>query len=198
MAALLTKLRGVFGRKRSRHDAETAVGAVAVLVAALALWLVSAGGKAAQARSGYVLTARFDQVDGLSIANPVYLAGIQVGSVLRIELAPGSFKPVVSLSVRRGIVIPKDSAALVMSDGVLGGKFVRIEPGSETEAMRPGDRFSIVQDSVIIEVLLQKIVQGAEARRRGQAPEPGAPEKKPDAPEKTPDEPGKKPDEPKQ
>lgn len=198
MAALLTKLRGVFGRKRSRHDAETAVGAVAVLVAALALWLVSAGGKAAQARSGYVLTARFDQVDGLSIANPVYLAGIQVGSVLRIELAPGSFKPVVSLSVRRGIVIPKDSAALVMSDGVLGGKFIRIEPGSETEAMKPGDRFSIVQDSVIIEVLLQKIVQGAEARRRGQAPEPGAPEKKPDAPEKMPDEPGKKPDEPKQ
>lgn len=198
MAALLTRLRGVFGRKRPRHDVETAVGAVAMLVGALALWVVSAGGKAAQASGGYVLTARFDQVDGLSTGNPVYLAGIQIGSVLRIELAPGSFKPVVSLSVRRGIVIPKDSAALVMSDGVLGGKFLRIEAGSETEAMAPGDRFSMVQDSVIVEVLLQKIVQGAEARRRGQAPEPGAPEKKPDAPEKKPDEPGKKPDEPKQ
>jgi len=198
VAALLTRLRGVFGRKRPRHDVETAVGAVAVLVAALALWLASAGGKAAQASSGYVLTARFDQVDGLTVGSPVYLAGIQIGSVLRIELAPGSFKPVVSPSVRRGIVIPKDSAALVMSDGVLGGKFVRIEPGAETEAMQPGERFPTVQDSVIIEALLQKIVQGAEARRRGQAPEPGAPGKKPDAPEKKPDEPQKKPDEQKQ
>lgn len=178
-------------RRISRQDFETIVGGVAMLAAALALWLASAGGKAAQASNGYVLTARFDQVDGLTVGSPVFLAGIRVGSVLKIELAPGTLKPLVSLSVRRDIALPADSAALVMSDGVLGGKFVRIEAGSETETMKPGDRFSIVQDSVIVEQILQKIVQGAEARRRGE-------EKKPDAPEKKPEEPGKKPQEQKQ
>ncbi len=173
--------------KISRQDFETAIGAVVVLAAALALWLVSAGGKAAQAAHGYLLTARFDQVDGLVIGSPVLLSGIQVGSVQKIELAPGTLKPLVTMSIRRGLAVPTDSAALVMSDGVFGSKFVRIEPGSEIEAMKPGERFSLVQDSVIVEQILQKIIQGAEARRRGDEPakdEPPRPEpgKEPEAP----------------
>jgi phospholipid/cholesterol/gamma-HCH transport system substrate-binding protein len=188
-------------RKLSRQDFETVIGAVALVVAAFALWLVSAGGKAAEARGGYPLTARFDQVDGLAIGSPVFLAGINVGSVVKIELAPGTLKPLVTLSVRRGTVVPTDSAALVMSDGVLGGKFVRIEPGAETEALKPGERFQTVQDSVIVEQILQKIVQGAELRRRGEEPQKDAPKKDdappPPSPEKKPDAPAPQPDAPK-
>lgn len=193
-------------RKLSRPDFETAIGALALVAAALALWLVSVGGKAARAGNGYVLTARFDQIDGLTTGSPVFLSGIQVGSVVKIDLAPGTLKPIVTISVRRGLAIPADSALLVMSDGVLGGKFMRIEPGSETEAMKPGERFQTVQDSVIVEQILQKIVQGAEARRRGDEPKQEAPRKNdapPPGPEKTPDAPepkpeGPKPDTPKQ
>ena len=191
-------------RKLSRQDFETVIGAVALVVAALALWLVSAGGKAAQASSGYVLTARFDQVDGLTTGSPVFLSGIQVGSVLKIDLAPGTLKPLVTISVRRGLAVPADSALLIMSDGMLGGKFVRIEAGSETEALKPGDRFQTVQDAIIVEQILQKIVQAAEARRRGEEPKKEEPQKnegpKP-APEKAPDPPkpdAPKPDAPKQ
>jgi phospholipid/cholesterol/gamma-HCH transport system substrate-binding protein len=178
-------------RRISRQDFETVIGAVALIAAALALWLASAGGKAAQANEGYLLTARFDQIDGLTTGNPVYLAGIRVGSVVKIELAPNSLKPLITISVRRGLVVPADSALLVMSDGVLGGKFLRIEAGSETEALKPGERFQMVQDSVIVEQILYKIVQGAEARRRGEEPTkeepkkdeaPPAQEKKPDVP----------------
>jgi phospholipid/cholesterol/gamma-HCH transport system substrate-binding protein len=190
VAAQLTRRR-----RLARHDFETLIGALVVAAAALALWAASAGGKAAQAGGGYLLSARFNQVDGLAIGNPVFLAGIRVGSVRSIELSPDSFKPVVTMSVRRGIAVPADSSALVMTDGVLGGKFVRIEPGADTEAMKPGDRFGMVQDSVIVEVLLQKIVQGAEARRRAREEES---EKKPDAPEKIPGAPDRKPDEQKQ
>jgi len=182
-------------RRITRQDFETIVGTVALLAAAFALWAASAGGKAAEARGSYHLTARFDQVDGLATGNPVYLAGIQVGSVVKLELAPNSLKPLVTISVRSGLAIPADSALLVMSDGVLGGKYMRIEAGSETEALKPGGRFDTVQDSVIVEQILQKIVQGAEARRRGDDPKPDAPKKneapRPDgpAPEKKPDAP---------
>lgn len=173
-------------KRLPRADYETLIGTAVMAAAALALWLASAGGRAVQASDSYVLVARFDQVDGLSVGSAVFVAGIQVGKVVKIEIAQGTLKPLVTVSVRRGIAVPADSAALVMSDGVLGAKFLRIEPGSETEAMKPGDRFQNVQDSVIVEQILQKIVQGAEARRRGtaspereQAPEK-APEPKPD------------------
>jgi phospholipid/cholesterol/gamma-HCH transport system substrate-binding protein len=172
-------------RKLARQDYETIVGTLALGAVALGLWLVSAGGKAAEARGGYLLTARFGQVDGLTTGNPVYLSGINVGSVVKIELAPNSLKALVTIRVRRGLAVPADSALLVMSDGVLGGKYLRIEAGSETETLKPGARFDIVQDSVIVEQILQKIVQGAEARRRGEEPKPEAP-KKDEAPEKKP------------
>ncbi len=177
-------------RKLSRQDFETIVGTLALAAAALGLWIVSAGGKAAEARGSYHLTARFDQVDGLTTGNPVYLSGIQVGSVMKIELAPNSLKALVTISVRSGLAIPADSALLVMSDGVLGGKYLRIEAGSETESLKPGARFETVQDSVIVEQILQKIVRGAEARRRGDDPKPEAPKKnEPPAPEKKPEAP---------
>jgi hypothetical protein len=74
---------------------------------------------------------------------------------------------------------------------VLGGKFLRIEAGSETEALKPGERFQMVQDSVIVEQILYKIVQGAEARRRGEEPTKEEPKKDeaPPAQEKKPDMP---------
>ena len=163
-------------RKLSRQDFETIVGTLALAAAALGLWIVS--------------TARFDQVDGLTTGNPVYLSGIQVGSVMKIDLAPNSLKALVTISVRSGLAIPADSALLVMSDGVLGGKYLRIEAASEMESLKPGARFETVQDSVIVEQILQKIVQGAEARRRGDDPKPEAPKKnEPPAPEKKPEAP---------
>ena len=167
-------------KRLPRADFETLIGTAVMAAAALALWLASAGGRAAQASDSYTLVARFDQVDGLSVGSAVFVAGIQVGRIVKIELAPGTLKAQVTMSVRRGIAVPTDSAALVMSDGVLGAKFMRIEPGSETESLKPGDRFQNVQDSVIIEQILQKIVQGAEARRRGDTPPEKAPEPKPD------------------
>ncbi|MCW5774426.1 MAG: MCE family protein [Rhodospirillaceae bacterium] len=166
-------------RKLARADAETIVGALAMVVLAVALWIASAQGKASEEAGGYRVTARFDQIDGLAIGNPVYMAGIHVGSVVKIELAPGTLKPLVTFSLKRGIAVPADSAALVMSDGVLGGKFVRIEPGSESEPMKAGDRFQMVQDSVIVEQILEKIVLGAEGRLGKDRNKPGAPDKSP-------------------
>ncbi len=71
-------------KRMSRSDFETLVGTAVMLLAALALWVASAGGRAAQASDSYVLTARFDQVDGLTVGSPVFVAGILVGQVLKV------------------------------------------------------------------------------------------------------------------
>lgn len=150
----------------TRGGLEIAVGAVVCGVIALLIAGGVSGGFAA-ASSGYTLTARYDQADGLAVGNGVHLAGVEVGKVSAMRLDPSSLRPVVEFRFADHVKIPRDSAAMILSDGVLGGKFVKIEPGVETESMKPGDRFEYVQDSVIVEELLEKIVNAADRRITG-------------------------------
>ena len=70
------------------------------------------------------------------------------------------------MRIRKDIELPIDSIALVISAGMLGGKYIKLEPGGETEVFSAGDYFEYVQGAVIFEELLQKIVLDAEGRRR--------------------------------
>jgi phospholipid/cholesterol/gamma-HCH transport system substrate-binding protein len=149
-----------------RGALEVVVGAVVCAVIALLVAGGMAGGLAA-ASGGYTLTAKFDQADGLAVGNPVLLAGVEVGKVSAMRLDPKTLKPIVAFRFKEGIRIPRDSAAMILSDGVLGGKFIKIEPGVEDEYLKPGDRFEFVQDSVIVEELLEKIVNAADKRLGG-------------------------------
>lgn len=149
--------------KRQTH--ETLVGAV--VVAALAVFLVYAFATGKSARAGYVLNARYEQVDGLSIGSPVLLAGVKIGEVTNMRLDPPTRKPIIGLLIDRNVKLPKDTAAMVMSDGVLGGKFVKLVPGADEDFLKAGDHVQYVQDAIIVEELLDMIVRRAEARRAG-------------------------------
>ena len=76
-----------------------------------------------------------------------------------------TLQPVVRFRIDTTINLPVDSAAYVMSDGLLGSKFVKLEPGLEDGFMKDGAWFDMVQNSVIVENLLERIVRAAEARR---------------------------------
>ena len=141
-----------------------------------AYYAFSSGGLAT--RGDYRLSATFDQVDGLSVGSPVYLAGIKIGEVTRLTLSDKTYRPTVRFGIRAGVKLPADSGALIMSDGLLGGKFVRIEPGSDETYMKPGDSFQFVQDAVIVEQILERIVVSAEARRKAAEAGGTPPEKK--------------------
>ena len=141
------------------------VGAGVFLVIALLVGWASGGGKRATA-DGYVLSATFDQVDGVTVGTPVQLAGVQIGRVAAVRLNPKSLKPILTLAIQYKIGVPVDSAAMILSDGVLGSKFIRIEPGSEDDMMAPGGAFEFAQSSVILELVLERVVNMAEERMR--------------------------------
>lgn len=140
----------------------------------VAFYAFSSGGLAQ--RGDYAVSATFDQVDGLSVGSPVYLAGVKIGEVTRLSLDARNHRPTVRFGIRSGIRLPTDSGALIMSDGLLGGKFVRVEPGSDDTYMKAGDSFQFVQDAVIVEQILERIVVTAEARRK--AARDASPDKK--------------------
>lgn len=139
-------------------------GGVTIALILLGMAFGLSGGEAA--RQGYLLHATYDQADGLGVGAPVYLAGVRVGAVERMSLDSQQFKARVAFRIDNAVAIPEESAAMIVSDGVLGGKFVKIEPGSGDDIMAKGSEFELVQDAIIVESLLERIVQSAAAARR--------------------------------
>src|SRR5580658_7046466 len=114
-----------------RNAAEVLTGAVVLLVAVGFLaYAVAHSGRSSV--SGYSLTARFDHIDGLPVGSDVRMAGVKVGSVEAERIDPHSYLAVVTLSVRDGLKLPKDSSAAITSDGLLGGKYLSLSAGGDT------------------------------------------------------------------
>lgn len=115
---------------------------------------------------GYPLTAKFRSIDGIVEGSKVLLAGLPVGEVTKTDFDPQTNNAILTIAVRHGIELPLDSVAMIVSEGVFGSKFVKIAPGGDLDMLEPGDQFEYVQDSVIFEELLEKVILAAEAKRR--------------------------------
>lgn len=140
-----------------RNIGEVLAGAVVLLVAAGFLgYAVAHSGRSSV--SGYPLHATFDHIDGLNVGSDVRLAGVKVGSVLDARIDPKTYLANVTLSVRDGILLPKDTSAEVTSEGLLGGKFLDLTPGGDPTLLKPGQTISITQGSVSLEQLLGKFI----------------------------------------
>lgn len=140
-----------------RGIAEILTGAVVLLVAAgFLVFAIAHSGRSTSA--GYTLKARFDRIDGLAVGSDVRVAGVKVGSVTDERIDPQSFLAVVSLTVRPDVQLPKDSSAEVTSESLLGGKYLSISPGGDTEILKPGQFITITQSSVSLEQLLGKFI----------------------------------------
>jgi phospholipid/cholesterol/gamma-HCH transport system substrate-binding protein len=164
-----------------RNIAEVLTGAVVLLIAAGFLaYAVAHSGRGIT--SGYPLQAKFDHIDGLGVGADVRVAGVKVGSVTEERIDPQSFLAVVTLTVRDDIKLPKDSAAIVTSESLLGGKYLSLQPGGDEALLQPGQTITITQSSVSIEELLGKFIFSMTNVQKGGTtpaapPGPGAPPK---------------------
>ena len=151
----------------SRLKADTLhplVGAIVVIAVAL---YVAYGYAVEQTTTedAYTVDARFRTVDGVVIGTPVSLAGIHIGSVTDMQIEPDTFAARLTMSIGNEFEIPIDSVAMIVSDGLVGGKYIKIAAGGELDMLIEGDEFEYVQDAVVMEKLLAKIISSAEARR---------------------------------
>ena len=141
-----------------RHSVvEVLTGAIVLIVAAGFLgYALAHSGRSSG--SGYDLSANFDHIDGLGVGSDVRVAGVKVGTVTSEQIDPKSFEAVVNFTVRDGIKLPKDSAAIITSESLLGGKYVSLQPGGDEATLQPGQRITITQGSVSLEELLGKFI----------------------------------------
>ena len=135
-----------------------------VFLAFVLLLAFSASGDYAPAGS-YRISAKFNTVEGIYVGSAVRLSGVKVGRVAALDYESQTFRAVVTMEISRGLEIPLDSLALVTSEGMLGGRFIRLDPGGEIEMLQDGDEIEFTQDSILFEELLAKIILTIEQQR---------------------------------
>lgn len=127
---------------------ETLVGTLVVIVAAAFAWYVYATTDVAKGRSGYVIKAVFDNASGITIGTDVRLAGIKVGSVIDQKLDQENYQAVVSMTIDRSVRLPEDTSAKITTDGLLGDKYIALDPGGSDIMLKDGDVLDNTQSSI--------------------------------------------------
>lgn len=120
-------------------------------------------------RTGYVISARFDNIGGLKPRSPVRSAGVTVGRVKTIALDPKSFQGVVSMELDENVRFPKDSSAKILTSGLLGDQYIGIEPGVSDEELQSGGVIRQTQSAVVLENLIGQLVTDKAAEAAEQA-----------------------------
>lgn len=115
----------------------------------------------------YQVFARFNRTDGLQIGNTVRLAGIDIGRVVDAKLDE-NFKAILTFEVKEAVKLPDDSSAAIVSSGIMGAKYIEIEPGGSEDMIPPGGEFSYTQDAMVIEELIERIISIGKAKRQSQ------------------------------
>ncbi len=141
----------------TRNFLETILGAV-VLAVAVAFFFYAYQSNHAGGSNGYNLLAQFDRVDGLDNGADVRIGGIKVGSVTEQTLDPESYRAQVNFTVQSNVELPLDTSAAIMSDGLLGGKYLSLEPGGDIDMLEAGDEITLTQSSVRLEDLIGQLI----------------------------------------
>lgn len=157
----------------NRNALETVLGAVVLLVAIGFLYYAYQNNDTAEGGS-YSLLAQFDRIDGLDNGADVRIGGIKVGSVTSQTLDPESYRAQVQFTVQDNVELPLDSSAAIMSDGLLGGKYLSLEPGGDIDMLEADDEVTLTQSSIRLEDLIGQLIysggSGGDDSGSGEAP----------------------------
>lgn len=104
--------------------------------------------------NGYHLEARFDNIGGLKVRAPVKSAGVVVGRVEEIKFDNVQFQAAVSLKMDERYHFPKDTAAKILTSGLLGEQYIDLEAGGDPVKLTDGNVIKLTQSAVVLESLI--------------------------------------------
>lgn len=109
----------------------------------------------------YLVTAEFDSVAGLKEGATVEIAGVEVGRVDGIGLAPEQTgRARVQIKINQGVALQEDVIASVRTRGIIGDKFVLLRPGGSEKLIGNGGVIRETESAVDLEELISKYVHG--------------------------------------
>lgn len=140
-----------------RNPIETVLGAVVLIVAGMFLALAYSSAQVATT-DGYEVRARFLKVGGLQIGSDVRISGINVGTVSGQSLDRESYEANVTMLIDPSVSLPQDTVAAIVGDGLLGGKYIDLQPGLSDQKIVDGGEITISQDFQSLEDLVGEII----------------------------------------
>lgn len=136
--------------------AELAVGSFAVVIFIILMFMTFKVGDFAftQAR-GYKIYAIFKNTGGLDEKSRIKIAGVDAGTVEKIELQDGHAK--VTLMIYPGVKLYSDASAYIRASGLLGDKYLEIRSGSTLPLLNNGDTIADSHEIVDMDELVRNI-----------------------------------------
>lgn len=136
---------------------ELAVGIFTLIgVAALGYLAVGLGDMRLFSGSEYEIFAEFDNISGLKPGASVEIAGVQVGTVTKLELNDPQAR--ISMLVSRDIKIKDDDIASIRTKGIIGDRYVKISRGVSDSVIKEGGTIIDTESVVDIEDVIGKLV----------------------------------------
>ena len=124
-----------------KNPIETILGFLVLILACLFLFFACSRIDT-KSISGYTVVANFSKVGGLGSGADVRIAGLKVGSVLKTELDQEDYTVNVYLSIDSNVKLPIDTLAAIADSGIMGDKYVRLEPGKARAVLNEGDKMT--------------------------------------------------------
>jgi phospholipid/cholesterol/gamma-HCH transport system substrate-binding protein len=117
----------------------------------------------------YRVDASFSNIGGLKVRAPVKGAGVVVGRVAEIGFDNESYEAVAVLTIDSRYRFPRDTAAKILTSGLLGEQYIGLEAGADARMLKDGERLRITQSAVVLENLISqflfnKAAEGGDAK----------------------------------
>jgi phospholipid/cholesterol/gamma-HCH transport system substrate-binding protein len=144
-----------------KYSMETAVGIFVVIgIICVGYMTVKLGKVSLFGDDTYTLYARFVSASGLRVGSAVEVYGLEVGSVKNLNIDTDKQMAVVEMTVNKSLKVYDDAAATIKTSGLIGDKYVKIEPGGSGEPIKQGGFITQTSVPADIEDLIGKYAFG--------------------------------------
>jgi phospholipid/cholesterol/gamma-HCH transport system substrate-binding protein len=145
---------------------ETLIGAAVVAIAAaFFLFAYTASGKGDG--GGYRVSAEFDNAEGINVGTDVRMAGVKIGTVVAQTLNYENFQALITMSIDPRLKLTEDTTAKVTAEGLLGSRFIALEPGGAETLLADGGVITSTQGAVDIWSLISQAMFDKSGSKEG-------------------------------
>jgi phospholipid/cholesterol/gamma-HCH transport system substrate-binding protein len=144
-----------------KYSKETVVGIFVVIgLFCIAYMTVKLGNVGFIGENTYSLIGKFTSVTGLRTGNPVNMLGLEIGRVENFTMDQENQQVVVEFKINKGIEIYDDAIASIKTEGLIGDKYVAIDPGGGGDLLADGDTITDTNSPTDIMDLVSKYAFG--------------------------------------
>jgi len=131
-----------------------AIGMVALLFLAMKVGNLASFSTA----QTYQIQAKFANIGGLKVRAPIKSAGVVVGRVAEVRFDNESYEAVVTMNIDSRYQFPRDTAAKILTSGLLGEQYIGLEAGGDGLMLKNSDRLRLTQSAVVLENLISQFL----------------------------------------